>query len=46
MFENKMLTKIIISDDPLMVDIANEFTVNPLLFKQKAKQWTEEYAKY
>ena len=41
-----MLTKIIISDDPLMVEIANEFTVNPLLFKQKAKQWTEEYAKY
>jgi ubiquitin-conjugating enzyme E2 T len=33
-------------DDPLMVEIANEFTVNPLLFKQKAKQWTEEYAKY
>merc|ERR1712173_300436 len=25
-------------DDPLMADIAHEYTVNPLLFKQKAKK--------
>jgi len=32
-------------DDPLMADIASEFSMNPKLFKKKAREWTNLYAK-
>lgn len=31
-------------DDPLMVEIAEEMSVNPSLYRQKAKQWTTDFA--
>ncbi|KAL3842404.1 hypothetical protein ACJMK2_020439 [Sinanodonta woodiana] len=32
-------------EDPLMADISNEFKYNKVQFLQKAKEWTEIYAK-
>jgi len=32
-------------DDPLMADIASEFTMNPTLFEKKAREWTSRFAK-
>ena len=32
-------------DDPLMADIASEYSVKRPLFEQKARDWTYKYAK-
>ena len=32
-------------DDPLMAEIASEFSMNPTLFEKKAREWTSRFAK-